>query len=235
MNSLNPGAGDVPVPEDPSEIEAALRAGRISYRLMPYLEWRFGERGREFTRSDSAWLAWLTRHDAERVRQQIAWLKSVLSNRGMPSSILETHLHVLYRQLARATPEKAQQFESLKLSADWLRTEREAGLSPQRAKRLVDDCVAEFTTPHSAVLKAAVELLVAAVADQFSGVKNAVRSMESWLADVATLRTVDAMRNQLSPAELRLLDSDDFADKWPTAVSATIAASGAKRPQSVKS
>jgi len=229
VNSLNPAAGVVAVPEDPREIEAALRAGRISYRLFPYMEWRYGERGRRFTRSDSAWLAWLTRHHQERVRQQIAWLKSVLSNRGMPSSILELHLEVLQRQLVRAVPEKAQQYATLKFSAGWLRQEREAGISGQTAARLVDDCVADFSLPQSVVLRGAAELLVAAIADQNSGVENAIESVESWLADVATLRTVDGLRERLSSAERRLLDSKSFEKEWPAKVAATIAESGVNK------
>ncbi len=67
LNPLNPAAGGVPVPEDVREVKAALRAGAVSCRVFPYLDWRFGERGEKFTRSDSAWLVWLTRLDQERV------------------------------------------------------------------------------------------------------------------------------------------------------------------------
>lgn len=234
MNSLNYGAGDVPVPEDPREIEAALRAGRISYRLFPYLEWRFGARGRAFTRSDSAWLVWLTRHDQEHVRHEIGWLKSILSNRGMPSTILEQHLKVLHRQLVRAVPAKAQQYTTLKLGAGWLRHEREASLPVEDTRRLVDMCIVELPLSDSPVLQGAARLFVAAIADQISGVQNAIQSLESWLADVARLRTVAAMRQGLSPAELSLLDSKVFAEQWPATLAGMITASGVYESRTTK-
>ena len=59
LNPLNPSAGDVPLPEDQREIDAALRAGPITHRIFPYFDWRYGDRGRKFTESDSAWPAWL--------------------------------------------------------------------------------------------------------------------------------------------------------------------------------
>jgi hypothetical protein len=234
VNPLNPSAGDVPVPEDPREIEAALSAGLVSYRVFPYLEWRYGERGRAFTRSDSAWLAWLTRHDQEHVREQIAWLKGLLSNRGMPSTILELHLEVLHRQLVRKIPERSRQYAQLKRSAEQLRQEREASMSPEHAKRLVEDFVAALALHRRALAIGAAGLLVAAIADEISGDRNAVRSTAVWLADVAALRNVDALRKRLSPADRRLFDSESFAERWQGAVGDTISASGVNRLKGAK-
>ena len=56
-NPLNSEAGQVPVPSDPIEIAAAVRANRIMWRAFPYLGFRYGERGKRFGNSDSASLS----------------------------------------------------------------------------------------------------------------------------------------------------------------------------------
>ncbi len=222
LNPLNPLAGAVPVPEDEREIEAALRAGVVSYRIFPYLDWRYRERGGKFTRSDSAWLAWLTRHPQERVDEQIVWLRSVLSNRGMPSWILEVHLRVLHRHLVRRIPENEQKYASLLNSADMLRQLSEASVSPQRKQQLIAGFEAALR-PHSNLLfRQAAQLLVAALADEKSGVKNAVGSLTIWLGDVPTLRDIPELRERLSPAECRCFDSESFQNQWQEAIGATI-------------
>lgn len=223
LNPLNPEAGGVPVPEDPREIRAALRAGRISYRLFPYLAWRYGERGTKFTQSDSAWLAWLTRHGQSRVEEQIVWLRSVLSNRGMPSWILQVHLRVLYSQLSRTIPENKQRYVSLVSSAERLRNMSTASMGQRRAKKLTAEFVAAFGSRSNSLLQGAAQLLIAAVADERSGVKNAVSRLEIWLVDVPHLREITGLRERLSPAERRLLDSDSFPEKWKKVIEATIA------------
>ena len=124
LNPLNPAAGDVPIPEDPREVEAALRAGPITHRIFPYICWRYGDRGRKFTQSDSAWLAWLVRHEQSRMKEQVLWLRSVLSNRGMPSWILEIHLLNLHEQLVRSLPEKRSHYEKLVAASNHLRQQR---------------------------------------------------------------------------------------------------------------
>lgn len=52
--SLNPHAGSHPVPEDPREIEAARTAAQACWRAFPYLEQRYGSRGRLYADSDGA-------------------------------------------------------------------------------------------------------------------------------------------------------------------------------------
>lgn len=221
-NPLNFEAGVVPVPEDQREIDAALRAGRISLRIFLYLDWRYGERGAKFTRSDSAWLAWLSRHDQQRVDAQIMWLRSVLSNRGMPSLVLDSHLNVLYRQLTKSVPEKEPRYRTLATSAERLREDRHSKISPERVRQLVDDFVgAVGQKPHPLVTGSA-RLLVAAVADEGLGVKNAVERLQSWMADVPALRQLPKLRARLSPGERRILDSEVFAARWTKAIETTV-------------
>lgn len=222
FNLLNPAAGDVPIPEDPREIDAARRAGIVSYRLFPYIEWRYGERGRRFTSSDSAWLAWLTRFDAERVYQEILWLRNVLSNRGMPGRILELHLSVLRRQLARAVPEHAARYQTLGVSAGRLREAREGAIPSRREQELVQEFVTALRGRPGFLLAGSARLITASVADESVGVKNAVTSLVSWLSDLPRLRELTDLRDRLGHADRRVLDRESFARSWKKAVESTV-------------
>jgi hypothetical protein len=91
VTSLNPEAGSHPIPSDPRELQAAVRAGERCWQRFPYFSQRYGHRGEKFTSSDSAWLVTLVEYDQARVHQQVAWLGQVLAARGMPRLLLETH------------------------------------------------------------------------------------------------------------------------------------------------
>ena len=222
LNPLNPAAGDVPVPEDQREIDAALRAGRISHRAFPYIAWRYRERGRKFTQSDSAWLAWLTRFDKDRVGQQITWLRNVLSNRGMPSWILQTHLTVLHRQLTRTIPENEQNYRSLAISAVQLRRDREEQIPPEQVQRLSAEFVGAFGQKSSLLLFGTGQLITAAVADEKLGVKNAVSSLLEWMVDVPRFVEIADIGKHLAKSERRLLDSESIEQRWKDAIAKTV-------------
>lgn len=227
LNPLNPLAGDVPIPEDPRELEAALRAGKISHRIFPYVDWRYGERGRKFTQSDSGWLAWLTRHSQERVDEQIRWLRNVLSNRGMPSSILEIHLNVLSRQLTRCIPENEPKYRCLATSAERLRLESEQQIAASRRQALTENFVQSVGGSATAFSNGTASLLVSAVADEKLGVKNAVSSLEGWLLDLTQLRKLADLRKRLTRRDRELFHSDSFEQLWTNAVEEIVA--GARR------
>jgi len=146
-----------------------------------------------------------------------------LSNRGMPSWILEVHLRVLYRQLIRTIPANAQKYVTLIRSAERLRGISEDRISAPCAQQLVADFATVVGPSSNSLLTSAAQLLVSAVSDEKSGVKNAVSSLETWLVDVPKLREIAAMRARLSPADCRLFDSDAFTRRWQKAVESTIA------------
>jgi hypothetical protein len=182
---LNPEAGSHPIPADPREIEAALRAGESSWRRFPYYEQRYGERGRGFTRSDSAWLVTLCDGDEAAAHEQLAWLGRVLAARGMPRWLLELHLRVLHDELMHAVPERTSAYRTLLVGAE--------GLAAERRSHLGDDALRVFTSAFdarvppewSAGLPETGALLSAAVADERAGVENAVESLSDWLQDAA--------------------------------------------------
>lgn len=98
--------------------------------------------------------------------EQIRWLRNVLSNRGMPSSILELHLHVLSRQLTRSIPENEPKYCCLATSAERLRLAREQQISPGRHQESADDFVKSVGGRATALLVGVAHLLVSAVADE---------------------------------------------------------------------
>jgi len=115
--SLNPEAGAHPIPTDQREIEAAVRAGEKCLRQIPYFEARYGERGRRFTSSDSAWLVTLSDLDDEQAIEQVLWLGRVLAARGMPRLTLQIHLELLFEELANAVPARRERYETLQRAA----------------------------------------------------------------------------------------------------------------------
>ena len=200
---LNPDAGQMPMPTEPLELEAALRAGRVSLRLWPYYTFRYGERGARFTASDSAFLATLPSYPGAFVQKQIEWLGSTLSNRGMPTILLEQHLHVLSRQLQRLIPSRKAEFQRLDASAVALRARREAVLSPRRTRGLVEVFPLEAGLPTTRLSLGTAWLLVAAVADERTGIVNAVSSIETFFLNEALFpaRFVAAARSMLERAK----------------------------------
>lgn len=181
--ALNWEAGRHVVPLDEREMDAALRAGELSRHRFPYYKLRYGLRGERYTRSDSAWLVTLAGYDTAIVEKQIVWLGHVLSGRGMPQWLLESHLVVLHEMLVAAVPENAAVYDKLLHVA--------GVLGVRRRKHVGDDimmaCGSAFARQvgdeWSQKLPEAGQLIAAAVADEKQGIRLAVSSVESWMVD----------------------------------------------------
>ncbi len=180
---LNAEAATHPVPADPRELAASLRAGDLCWHRFPYLAERYGERGYRFTRSDSAWLATLTHLDPPTVAGQISWLRQVLATRGIPSLILQTHLNILCDELDAAFPANIAVHDTLRRAADGLRDARQAHIPDVQIAALAAafDLATEAywrsrlpQTPH---------LLVAAVADEIDGSIGAAVNLSGWMTN----------------------------------------------------
>ncbi|MEO0035429.1 MAG: hypothetical protein RLZZ501_1452 [Pseudomonadota bacterium] len=202
----NPAAGDTPLPTDPREIEAVLRAASKCYEANPYFSARYPERGADFARSDGGYLATLVEQPLAYVIQQVTWLGTLLACRGVPRWLLETHLLVLHRELVAALPKRAARYRRLLLAAEMLQAERRACL-PQA---LFDALAISFMRAAGPGLGGVGPLPVAAVCDECCGIDKAVPSLVSWLGDpgrfparwctaldacVAQARTVARQRN----------------------------------------
>jgi hypothetical protein len=177
-------AGHHVVTADPRELAACERAGDRSWSAWIYYARRYGERGRQFTRSDSAWIATLAGHPVSMVESQIRWLGALLAARGMPRLLLEEHLRILQEELLAAVPERATEYRVLQQAADSLRSEREATL-PVRALSDLETRFRDRLEDAGQDELRAGALIAAAVADEQAGVPRAVESLVEWLADPA--------------------------------------------------
>lgn len=199
--ALNPEAGNHVVTTEPLELRSALRAGKQTQRRFGYYERRYGERGRAFTRSDSAWIVTLAEAPQGVAEHQLRWLGTVLAARGMPRWLLEVHLETLHAELVAAVPEKRTSYDALLRAAAMFRDERLAHLDEATSSELAETFDRRLGPGSSMGLPEAGALLVAAVADERNGVYRAVDSLMEWLADPAR-----------------------FPDEWVTAATETVAA-----------
>ena len=121
ITALNPEAGNYPVSTNPVEIKCAISAGIKCWEEFPFYEKRYGERGRRFAVSDSAWLVTLSDLPVDLAVKQVKWLANYLAKIGMPTITMEAQLKYLYLELAKAIPEKETKYKSLLLASDELR------------------------------------------------------------------------------------------------------------------
>lgn len=183
VQQLNDEAGTHPIPDDMRELEAALAAGERSHRTWVYYEARYGERGRRFTRSDSAWLATLSRHEAALTLRHVRWLAGVLAARGMPTLLLEQHLELLCDALSASLPDHAVSYLPLRQAAAELRRARTDAIPGTRASALVEAFCLGRQAEHGISPEEAGRLLVAAAADQRAGLPGSPTSLADWLAN----------------------------------------------------
>jgi hypothetical protein len=179
---VNPDAGAHRITADPRELEAARAAGERTWTCYPYYAWRYGERGRRFTLSDSAWIATLAQEPDGRVAEQVAWLGVVLASRGMPRRLLEVHLGALAEELTRAVPDRAAAFAKLGRAGAALADARRGHLDDAALAELSSRFDEEAGSEWSARLPRSGEILASAVADERGGIGAAVTSLEPWFA-----------------------------------------------------
>ena len=174
----NPDAGRHPLPEDPLEIAACLRAAERCMQRFPYLGLRFGARGDAFARTDSGFLVTLTRFPVEYVLAQVQWLVRVLSNRGMPGLLMEAHLEILAAELTASLPANAAAHRKLADAARVLTAQREAVLAADTFRALA----ARHEPAVSGTLPNFAGLVLSAVCDEACGIASAVQSILDWAA-----------------------------------------------------
>jgi hypothetical protein len=179
--ALNREAGQHPVPRDVREVQAALIAGERTRDAFRYYDARYGERGLRFTRSDSAWLVTVGREPLVEARRQVAWLGRLLSTRGMPRYLLESHLRELHDQLAKLVSEQIEDYAALDTIAGEMAAERDQLLGRTEFEALIQSFAPGTPGPLSP--REAGTLLVAAVVDEEQGIPNAVKSLCQWLDD----------------------------------------------------
>lgn len=180
---INPAAGSYPVTSDPREVAASVAAGERSWQEFPYYEARYGDRGRLFGHSDSAWLSLVAEGPQSQVNAEVMWLGSVLSARGMPQYLLERHLEFLHEALCAAVPEKCDVYERLRGAAEMLRGLRTAQISGDYCRLLAAEFDERVGPEWHARFPHMGALLVSAAADERLGIGRAVPVLEEWVTD----------------------------------------------------
>jgi heme oxygenase len=182
---LNPLAGNHPITGDMTEIKAMMRAHQRIAQLFPYMDLRYGMKGRKFSWSDGAWLISLTSEAQVSVNQQIQWLTRLLARRGMPRWFMECHLQLLYEELVLVIPAKRDTYATLAEAARVLADERRAYVSDEMLKTL-DTIFYQHVGPEwRAWMPNCGAMLASAVADEQVGVAHALEAIEGWMSDPA--------------------------------------------------
>src|SRR5215213_6195844 len=182
---INPSAGTYPVTSDPREVAASVAAGERSWREFPYYEARYGERGRMFGHSDSAWLSLVAEGPQEQVNAEVMWLGSVLSSRGMPQYLLERHLEFLHQELVAAVPGKRDGYDKLLRAAGLLRSLRTGQIGDESCRRLAAEFDQRVGPEWSGRFPHMGAILLSAAADERLGIGRAVPALEEWVTDPA--------------------------------------------------
>lgn len=182
---LNPLAGNHPIAGDMTEIKALLRTHERMAVMFPYMEIRYGMRGRRFSWSDGGWLVSLTTEAQDSVNQQIRWLSRLLAARGMPQWFMECHLHLLYDELVQLLPAKRDSYIKLVETAQLLASERQTSITNE-ALIMLDDAFYDRVGPEWRTwMPNCGGLLASAVADENAGVAHSLSAIERWMTDPA--------------------------------------------------
>jgi heme oxygenase len=180
---INPEAGNHPMPEDEREILAALDASGQGWDEFAYYEFRYGQRGRRFSDSDTCWLTTLANLEQEELNRQVAWIGRVLATRGMPRIMMERTLRFLHDALVRSVPEKTPAWTKLANAAQMLFEERTAHFPKKEFERLAAEFEKRVGPDLAKKHKNTGELLISSVADEKNGMEGAVSAIQSWMTD----------------------------------------------------
>ena len=180
ITTVNFEAGDHAMPQAPGEIELALRAGRDAWNRYPYLEMRFGDRGRRFTSSDSCWLVTLAHLPEINAVRSLEWLRPVLASRGIPTVILETHLRcILQLWMDEGFGATASGPGLARFLAD--REAERASLG--YAVPVIDSYEQRLASCPGLTVPSAATLIASAWVDERAGIVGALSSTLDWFTD----------------------------------------------------
>lgn len=187
---INPEAGGHPIPQDIRELKASIVAGEKCMFRFPYHNIRFGERGSKFAYSDSAWLATLAELSTDDVIKQVKWLKSVLSNRGVPSCMLQVHLEILHEELSQSVPEKLASYGKLKIAAQEISSFRQKYIDDKTFFSLSEKLTSELEKECFEKTGVSAPLLASAIIDEKANIGNALDNILKWI-DNSQMHPID--------------------------------------------
>jgi len=182
---LNPEAGEHPVPQESSILQAAIRAGIRCREEFSYYERRYGERGRRFTNSDVSWLAALSYLDEHIILEQVLWLGRVLSARGMPTMLLERQLELLHEELAALDFHPP--LDNLLGALQKLKQQREQVADQERCDKVHRSL---STMLHGVEFPDLPVILIAAQLDMLCGLPECRASLLAWVTEQRMLTPI---------------------------------------------
>ena len=185
VTAINPEAGDHAMPQSETEIALALRCAEAAWNEFPYLEVRYGERGRRFTSSDSCWLVSLRELDEADLLRALSWLRDLLAARGLPSLILEGHLDTIADDLRLCPPQGSAAHGAFEAVSARFREERAQVLPAAIQRELVERWEPLLAACDGPIVPGAATIVVAAKLDAARGVPRAWEGTFPWFRDAA--------------------------------------------------
>ena len=203
ITAINPEAGRHAMPRSEAEVTRALRCAQSAWLRFPYLDARYGERGRRFTRSDSCWLVALYDVEESLAVESLLWLRKVLSSRGLPTVILETHLEMIDRDIEAEDPGRARQSPGFRTVISRFQAQRDAILPPTVRGTMISQYQGQFDQCLGDGIPGAAEILIDAVIDTAIGIEHARQQVFSWMRDrerfsATWVGTVDLLAEDLA-------------------------------------
>jgi heme oxygenase len=213
---LNVEAGNHLIAEDMTEIKAMMRAHKRINEMFPYVDIRYGTRGRKFSWTDGGWLVSLLKDTQENTNQQVQWLTRVLAVRGMPHWLLECYLPILAEELTNAVPEKREKYQQLRVAADMLADQRRATISDEMMAQLDAQFYEQVGAEWQTWMPNCGNLLASAVAVEQAGLEHVVSEIEGWMTDparfpepwIAAVHDVIAQARSLSSDEPQMINNE---------------------------
>ncbi|WP_161569218.1 biliverdin-producing heme oxygenase [Candidatus Oscillochloris fontis] len=180
---INPLGGNHPITNDMEEIKAVFRSHRRIDKLFPFMELRYGLKGRRFSWSDGCWIASLLDEGQESINQQVRWLTRLMARRGMPQWFMECHLILMTEDLTQARPYNQERYLKLSETARVLAEERRASINDANLVALDNAFYARVGQEWRTVMPNCGGLIASAVADDRNGVPHALEAFMSWMTD----------------------------------------------------
>ncbi len=164
--SINPEAGNHPVPQNELELRAVFIASKASLVELPYVHARYGKRGESFSDSDGAWLVTLADFSEKVAFKQTEWLAKLLSALGMPSVTLEIHLREIAKALMVMIPEECEKYSVLLRAAEQLELKRHSVVPQELQEEVCQEFRRVIASTEIESYKNLERILVSTMADE---------------------------------------------------------------------
>ena len=167
-------------PQEPRALVAIDRSMQAFARAFPYLRWRHDQAGLHALRNDNAQLVAIVGTQPHEFGPQLDWFTLQMSERGMPSWMVEVDLELLARVLRRALPDHPDMGTRIAHAAHDLGTRRHAAMVEGKFRRAGSSFAARLEFGPSRLWSGFGKILASAVIDERLGVSHAVLRVSEW-------------------------------------------------------